>query len=777
MALNMLRYNMFSLALVAAAFGQAVPTITNVTNAAIPELDLPPATISLAPRSMATIFGTNLADTIASSVSPWSNTLGGTEIHLADDSCFDSSCDLVAPLIYVSPTQVNFLVPDDRSASCHQSPTTCQTSAAYRIVFVRDGQRIDNQTYISGGPGRLIITSAAGNTNFQVGQGGDGDVVFQVGYDCLYSYSLLDPASCGLSWSQGQYREPLGAVTDAISGQLVSSKAPVHQGQLITLWMTGLYSGVTLNTKTGLMTANTITPIGFGVAQLGQDRMNTLECPSLQCAGGFGFVGAFMTPLPLWAGESSQFVGLDQVNVAFPTCANAPVATTEKRYDAFITYNTFDTNGIAVSALRIYVPFVVRANDPGCQWAIDTNTTLASNVNPSVSGQAVILTATVSPSAATGTVTFFDGTTQLGSALLTNGVAIISTAGLSTGTHSITAVYIGNNTYGSSWSAANVQTVTPAAPSLSITYSPSTVAAGQTVTFTVSLSNAQATGTITLFVDTATVGVSIITNGQVTFSTSLSAGSHTITASYSGNSTLNSTFTSITINATVTLIPTSIIIESSASPATYQAPNNTCVPASPSCEAIPTYATFKATVSPIFPSEDASTIVDFMATTGDGASNYPIQCNRSPVYIVEGVATCAVNGGLSTGTSAVSAVFNGNNTYLGSTSAPINQVIDMPLYSYPNPATVGQAVSLTVVTGWPWSADGIVTFYDGANVIGSGIVSPDTDQFSEFNGSNLATLQTSSLGVGNHSISAIYTPTPGVVVATSQVVIQTVNGN
>jgi uncharacterized protein (TIGR03437 family) len=115
--------NIFSLlALAVLAFGQGAPSITNVTNAAIPSLDYPPESISLAPRSMATIFGSNMADFTASSISPWPFSAGGTEVHLADDTCFDSSCDLIAGLIYVSPTQINFLVPDNGSFTSHARP-------------------------------------------------------------------------------------------------------------------------------------------------------------------------------------------------------------------------------------------------------------------------------------------------------------------------------------------------------------------------------------------------------------------------------------------------------------------------------------------------------------------------------------------------------------------------------------------------------------------------------------------------------------------------------
>src|SRR5207302_5303714 len=50
--------------------------------------------------------------------------------------------------------------------------------------------------------------------------------------------------------------------------------------------------------------------------------------------------------------------------------------------------------------------------------AAATSTGLTSSPNPSTFGQSVALTATVSPSSATGTVTFKDGSTSLGTGTL-----------------------------------------------------------------------------------------------------------------------------------------------------------------------------------------------------------------------------------------------------------------------------------------------------------------------------------------------------------------------
>ena len=72
-----------------------------------------------------------------------------------------------------------------------------------------------------------------------------------------------------------------------------------------------------------------------------------------------------------------------------------------------------------------------------------------SSLNPAVVGQTVTLTAIVRPGppgsgTPTGTVTFFDSATALGTGTLTAGQATFSTASLSAGGHVITAVYAGD---------------------------------------------------------------------------------------------------------------------------------------------------------------------------------------------------------------------------------------------------------------------------------------------------------------------------------------------
>jgi hypothetical protein len=77
-----------------------------------------------------------------------------------------------------------------------------------------------------------------------------------------------------------------------------------------------------------------------------------------------------------------------------------------------------------------------------------TAAVLISSPNPSGYGQAVTFTATVTSAGPTptGKIRFMDGTTGLGMATLTGGVATLTKSKLAVGTHPITAQYLGDAT-------------------------------------------------------------------------------------------------------------------------------------------------------------------------------------------------------------------------------------------------------------------------------------------------------------------------------------------
>jgi hypothetical protein len=91
-----------------------------------------------------------------------------------------------------------------------------------------------------------------------------------------------------------------------------------------------------------------------------------------------------------------------------------------------------------------------------------TTTTLTASNSSVTAGSSVTLTATVSPSAATGTVTFYNSGTSIGTGTLSSGTATYSATFSSAGTESVTATYGGNSTYAQSTSSAISITVAAA---------------------------------------------------------------------------------------------------------------------------------------------------------------------------------------------------------------------------------------------------------------------------------------------------------------------------
>ena len=89
----------------------------------------------------------------------------------------------------------------------------------------------------------------------------------------------------------------------------------------------------------------------------------------------------------------------------------------------------------------------------------NTTTNLTSSANPSASGKSITFTASISPAGSTGTVTFYDGSTKLGTGNVVSGKASFIATTLTKGTHSISGVYAGDNNYNGSTSSVLSQKI------------------------------------------------------------------------------------------------------------------------------------------------------------------------------------------------------------------------------------------------------------------------------------------------------------------------------
>jgi len=373
----------------------------------------------------------------------------------------------------------------------------------------------------------------------------------------------------------------------------------------------------------------------------------------------------------------------------------------------------------------------------------NTTTSVTSPGNPSVFGQPVTFMATVSavapaPGTPTGTLTFLEGGNPIGTAPLGGGVATFTTSALSVGNHTITTFYNGDGNFngGSGSLIGNPQIVNKANTTTTVTSALNPSAIGQPVTFTAtvfaaSLGAGTPTGTVTFLDGANSIGTAPLGGGVANFTTSaLSVGNHTITTSYSGNGNLNGSTGSLTGNPqVVNKGNTSTTVTTSLNPSVFGQP-----------------VTFTATVSPVGSGVGTPTgSVTFL----DGGNSLGTANLGSG-----GVATFTTSA-LAGGSHTITASYNGDGNFNGS-NAQLSQVVNKAgtttaITSPVNPSDFGQPVTFTAtisaVSPGAGTATGTVQFKDNGNNLGVEVT---------LNAGGSAQFTTSSLTIGNHNITAVY---------------------
>jgi S-adenosylmethionine/arginine decarboxylase-like enzyme len=296
-----------------------------------------------------------------------------------------------------------------------------------------------------------------------------------------------------------------------------------------------------------------------------------------------------------------------------------------------------------------------------------TTTALSSSANPSAPGQPVTFTATVSPASGTGTpagtVTFSDAGSQIGTATLHGGTATIAAASpLAVGSHAITASYGGDRNFTAS-TGSLTQAVSQAATTTTttVTSSANPSVTGQAVTYTATVSPVPDGGTVTFSDDGATIaecGAQQLDTSPgtatcpVTYDT---AGTHAITAAYSGDAAYGASTGSLTQAVSQAVTSTTTTVTSSANPPmTGQA------------------VTYTATVSPV---PDGGTVA-FTVTFSDG-STLTTSCGAQQVDTSSGTATCPVTYDTA-GTYSITAAYSGDTAY-GASSGSLTQTVYVPI--------------------------------------------------------------------------------------------------
>ncbi len=265
----------------------------------------------------------------------------------------------------------------------------------------------------------------------------------------------------------------------------------------------------------------------------------------------------------------------------------APVAATysfaPERQGTGTFYVTFETSGTqSLTATDSSTSTItgtasslgVQAGSAALSNPDATATTFATAVGSSASGQSVTLTATVTASGVAsptdGTVTFFAGSTVLGTVSLNRTNQASYPAGpLSAGTYAFYAVYDGDAaTYKPSASPVFTQVVNHFAANVALSASSPTSSFGQSLTFTATVSvvgvagvtSPAPTGMVTFYDGTTALGTESLnaSNQAMLTTSSLAPGTHSIVAVYTGD-TLTQTNQSVTLAETVTPTSQSVV--------------------------------------------------------------------------------------------------------------------------------------------------------------------------------------------------------------------------
>ncbi|MFZ4857237.1 MAG: PKD domain-containing protein [Desulfuromonadaceae bacterium] len=252
------------------------------------------------------------------------------------------------------------------------------------------------------------------------------------------SGTFIDPGAD--TWSATvNYGDGSAVQTLILSGKnfTLSHVYPQNGAFTVTVTVTDSNSGV--GSDTAIVTVNNVVP----VVNAGLDA-------TINEGGTFSSSGTFTDPgADTWSatvnyGDGS---GVQTLILSGKTFTLSHVYAQKGSYTVTVTVN--DSNsGIGSDTAVVTVKAM-------------TITVVNSSSNPSIPGQSVTFTATLSPLSATGTVTFKDGTTVLGTGTLSGGSASFSTTTLTVGTHSITAVFSGDGSNNGSTSTPVSQLVAP----------------------------------------------------------------------------------------------------------------------------------------------------------------------------------------------------------------------------------------------------------------------------------------------------------------------------
>jgi len=430
-----------------------------------------------APGSWVTIFGSNLATstataTTASLVNGYLPTsLGGASVTINGKAAF---------LYYASPTQLNIETPSDTTTGNVNVAVT--TSAGTATTTVNLAQVLPGLftygTYVAAvrpmdstiinGTGAAITgytTAASANAGdvlelFGTGLGSTTTAVAPgLVFSGAYATTATPTVTIGGVSATVLYSGLVGAALDQINVMvpinLASGTYPV------VLTQSGSSSPATAMLT---VTAGTGPGTGGGPGGGGPGGGGSTGCSTTGAGATPTTTSISASPLSAIAGATITLTATVSNSAATGTVTFFNGSTTLGTATITGGVATYSTSSLAAGTAYISASYCGDSTYAGSNSLVifvtinaasSTSTTTSLNVSSTsiTFNTPITLTAAVTPSGATGTVTFYDGAAPIGTATLASGAAALTGVVLPSGTHQLAAVYGGSTSYGVSYSS------------------------------------------------------------------------------------------------------------------------------------------------------------------------------------------------------------------------------------------------------------------------------------------------------------------------------------
>lgn len=353
----------------------------------------------------------------------------------------------------------------------------------------------------------------------------------------------------------------------------------------------------------------------------------------------------------------------------------------------------------------------------------------------------------------TGTVTVSIDGTAVGTVALANGNASYTyqSASLPAGYHTVSSVYNGDTNFVSSYFTVQHQIIPILYPTaITLTATPTTVLAGNTVSFTTKVTSPGQTpyGSVSFLDGTTPLGSMVLdANSSAVFDTALlRPGKHSVTAYFLGNQDF----------ASVTSAPVSITVNVNKTTTAVTA-NPTTVAAGASVVLTATVVSSAGTPTGSVLFYDGSSLLQNTALDGTGT------------------AVCGTTFSTA-GTHVISASYLANAGFAASSSSPVSITVTAATSANATSTNISATPSSSVARGFQFTANvkgvkgspnGSVTFLDGRSTLGTSIL----------DAAGTGVYQSFSLNPGVHYISAFFSGTAAANSSVSPVLVETISGN